>query len=297
MSDNSSTIVVGVDGTESAVDAARWAGALAEALGCSLRLVHSMATTPHEIADATVIAIRAADPESQHDVAAKILNAAEQAVRRDHPSIPITTEAVTDPVDHALIKRGHDARLIVLGCVDVSPAAALLVGSTTMTVATHAACPVVAWRGQSPWTTKAPIVVGVDGSDTGAVALSTAFAIADQLNAPLRAVLAYTTPPASNGVTIPFLIDWEQVEAAELARLKEVVDHHEQRHPGVEVQYFVELAKPAHALLGHTDGAQLVVVGSRGHNRLASVVLGSTGLNLLHHSKIPVMICHRANAG
>ena len=177
----------------------------------------------------------------------------------------------------------------------MSPAAALLVGSTTMTVATHAACPVVAWRGQSCETSTAPVVVGVDGSDAGAVALSAAFAIADRLNAPLRAVRAYTTPPAASEVTIPFLIDWEKVQAAQLAHLKDVVAHHEQRHPGVEVQYFVELAKPAHALLGHTEGAQLVVVGSRGHNRLASVVLGSTGLNLLHHSQIPVMICHRSN--
>ena len=104
MSDNSSTIVVGVDGTESAVDAARWAAALAEALGCSLRLVHSMATAPHAVADAAVIAIRSADAESQHDVAEKILNAAELAVGVDHPSIPITTEAVTDPVVHVLVK-------------------------------------------------------------------------------------------------------------------------------------------------------------------------------------------------
>jgi nucleotide-binding universal stress UspA family protein len=38
--------------------------------------------------------------------------------------------------------------------------------------------------------------------------------------------------------------------------------------------------------------AQLVAVGSRGRGLIASAVLGSTGLNLLHHAEVPsVMIC------
>ncbi|MGV0849866.1 universal stress protein, partial [Mycolicibacterium phlei] len=49
--------------------------------------------------------------------------------------------------------------------------------------------------------------------------------------------------------------------------------------------------KPSRALLRHLDGAQLVVVGSRGRGVLAGAVLGSTGLNLLHHSPIPTVIC------
>ncbi|MET0992571.1 MAG: universal stress protein, partial [Mycobacterium sp.] len=48
-------------------------------------------------------------------------------------------------------------------------------------------------------------------------------------------------------------------------------------------------------LLRHVDDAQLVVVGSRGRGPLAGAVLGSTSLNLLHHSGVPVMICHQTD--
>ncbi|KAA0079372.1 hypothetical protein CIW52_28025 [Mycolicibacterium sp. P9-64] len=39
------------------------------------------------------------------------------------------------------------------------------------------------------------------------------------------------------------------------------------------------------------DRAQLVVVGNRGRPALAAAALGSTSLNVLHHSLIPVVVC------
>jgi len=60
----------------------------------------------------------------------------------------------------------------------------------------------------------------------------------------------------------------------------------------------VETTKPTAALLNQidVDSAQLVVVGNRGRNALASAVLGSTALNLLHHSTVPVMVCRADGA-
>ena len=94
-------------------------------------------------------------------------------------------------------------------------------------------------------------------------------------------------------MTIPFLIDWDALEAIEWAQLTEVVDHYNQGHPTVDASCFIQPTGPAAALLEqiNLDGAQLVVVGSRGRNALASAVLGSTALNLLHHSTVPVMVC------
>ena len=60
MSDEVSRVVVGVDGSDGSISAARWAGAVANKFGTSLHLVHSLATTGQFIADAAVIAIRAA---------------------------------------------------------------------------------------------------------------------------------------------------------------------------------------------------------------------------------------------
>jgi nucleotide-binding universal stress UspA family protein len=65
MADNVSRVVVGVDGSAGSVGAARWAGAVANKFGTSVHLVHSSATTGHFIADAAVIAIRAAATADQ----------------------------------------------------------------------------------------------------------------------------------------------------------------------------------------------------------------------------------------
>jgi len=59
------------------------------------------------------------------------------------------------------------------------------------------------------------------------------------------------------------------------------------------VTHFVEPGGASKALLQHIEDLQLVVVGSRGRTLVTGVLRGSTSLNLLHHSPVPVMVCHR----
>lgn len=174
MSDEVSRVVVGVDGSDGSISAARWAGAVANKFGTSLHLVHSLATTGQFIADAAVIAIRAATTADQHAAAEKVLAIAEQAVHEDATGLEMTTEVVRESADKALAELSQTARLVVVGCDDVNPAAALLMGSTSLAVATHAVCPVVVWRGVAVPNAKS-VVVGVDGTPAGAAALAAAF--------------------------------------------------------------------------------------------------------------------------
>jgi nucleotide-binding universal stress UspA family protein len=189
------------------------------------------------------------------------------------------------------MKLSRTASLVVVGCDDVNPAAALLLGSTSLTLATHGVCPVVVWRGVATPNTKS-VVVGVDGTPAGAAALAAAFEYADRFKLSIKAVHSWSTTVPAGGVTIPFLIDWDALEAAEWALLTHAVDEWSTRYPDVDVRLFVEPIKPGRALLRHLDDAQLVVVGNRRQNALTAAVLGSTSLNLLHHSRVPVMVCH-----
>ena len=141
----------------------------------------------------------------------------------------------------------------------------------------------------------APVVVGVDGTHCVAVALDAAFEFADRFAVKLAAVRAWSMRRPAAAVTIPFLIGWDALEAAEWAQLTEVVDRCNQRHPDVYASCFVEPTRPTAALLQHAASAKLVVVGNRGRNVLNSAVLGSTTLNLLHHSTVPVMVCGPAS--
>jgi nucleotide-binding universal stress UspA family protein len=93
------------------------------------------------------------------------------------------------------------------------------------------------------------------------------------------------------------MIDWEELEHAERLQLSEMLAPLFGLYPDVPVTEVVDLDKPSRALLRRARDAQLVVVGSRGRGLLASAFLGSTGLNLLHHSAIPVMICRSAHSG
>jgi nucleotide-binding universal stress UspA family protein len=282
-------IVVGIDGSLSALHAARWAGAVAARLGAPLQIVYAMPYIGHNFTDAAA-AVRAAVIAGREDAAQPILKTAADAVRSAHPDLSVSTASPTEPADEALKDLSRQARLIVLGSDEVSPTAALLVGSVTLSVVTHSACPVVAWRGEIVHPTGQPIVVGVDGSTSDA-ALGLAFELADALRVPVRAVHSWSTRRTPGDVGLPFLIDWDALEAIEWSALTTAVEPWTKRYPEVDVTFYVERAKPSQALLQHLADAQVLVVGTRGRGALAGTLLGSTSLNVLHHSPLPVAVC------
>lgn len=290
-------VVVGIDGSDGALYAARWAGAVAERFGAPLRIVHALPSVGRNLTQ-TAAAFTAAMMSYQRDMAEAFLKAADDAVRADRPELSVSTVSFNEPADQVLIEASRDARLVVLGGKTVTPAAALLLGSTALAVATRAACPVVAFRGDRATPGDGPVVVGVDDSPAAQSALATAFDFADRFGLAVNAVRSLSlAAPVETGVTIPLLIDWDGVESAELAALTETVDIHHRRHPAVDAKCFIEPDSPGKALLKHVEDSGIVVVGSRGRNALAGVLLGSTSLNLLHHSPVPVIICRSATQG
>lgn len=295
MASSDGPVVVGIDGSDSAINAARWAGAVADRYGAPLQIVYALPTLGRNLT-LSVAAITAAMMSYQRDCADLYLKAAADAVRSDRPGLAITTASVDEPADEALVAASRGARLIVLGGKPVTPAAALLLGSVSLAVATRAACPMVAFRGDRVAPDDSPVVVGVDDSHAAIAALGAAFEFADRFGADITAVRSLSlTPPAEAGVTIPFLIDWEGLEAAELVSLAETVDIANRTHPSVDAKCFVEAASPAKAVFQHAADAQLIAVGTRGRNAVAGTVLGSTSLNMLHHSSVPVLICRAAD--
>ncbi|MDY6869123.1 MAG: universal stress protein [Actinomycetota bacterium] len=291
MAQGTAPVVVGIDGSPSSIHAAHWAAAAAEGYGTSLRLVHSTVTTGQFVADAAVVAIRAAAAAERQAAAEKMLGMVKEAVAEHFPRPDIAVEVVGEPAHEALVGLSRDATLVVVGCDLVSPAAAVLMGSTTLRVAQHASCPVVAWRHiRQPGA--APVVVGVDGTPAGTAALAAAFEFADRFGAPVTAVHSWAAGLDADAVAIPYLIDWEALESAEWELLTSALAPWRGRYPGVQVVTLLDDAKPGQALLDRLTGAQLVVVGNHRGTALSAGLLGSTSLNMLHHSRVPVMVCH-----
>lgn len=288
-------VVVGVDGSGAALRAARWASVVAERLSAPLLIMHAGPSLGHNPTDA-IAQLKAGAIVAQRESAMSILDSAEHAVRAQSNALHVMRADVTAPAEEVLVELSRAARMIVVGSDEVSLGSAILLGSTTTIVATNSVCPVVAWRGDAITPTTRPIVVGVDGDRDSQMAISAAFDTAHRLGAGIIAVHAWSTRRGPAVVTLPSVIDWKEVESGERKRLSERLNPWRQRYPDVDVKCVVEMEKPSRALLRHVRGAQLVVVGSRGRGLFAGAVLGSTGLNLLHHSAIPVMICRPAEA-
>jgi nucleotide-binding universal stress UspA family protein len=106
-------------------------------------------------------------------------------------------------------------------------------------------------------------------------------------DAVVEAVIAWEFP-ATYGYPVPVSgIDWKQL--AEQAVSEAVTDVAEGAAP-VKVTYKVVEGNAAQALLEESAGADLLVVGSRGHGGFVEALLGSTGQHCVHHATCPVVV-------
>ena len=131
------------------------------------------------------------------------------------------------------------------------------------------------------------IVVGVDGSEASKDALRWATGQADLTGASLVAVIAWEFPAAWGGVPVPASYDPEQSarEAAE-----EVVKDVLGPDGLARVDLRVVESRPAPALIEAAAGADLLVVGSRGHGAFSGMLLGSVSQHCVAHSPCPVVV-------
>lgn len=285
------TIVVGVDGSRSALHAALWAAEVAARRHHPLRLVHSNA-------NAVGYTGSMAPPQTYYDAiqasGTQVLADADTAIRNLHPDLPITTalQTAAGPVP-ALIEQTDDALLLVLGSRGKGGFRGALVGSTAVSLVAHARCPVAVIRGDAPDSvprTEGPIVVGVDGSEVSDAAIATAFDEASWRGAELVAVhswLEYISDPALDRW---FGADWAQAQLPENELLAERLAGWQEKYPDVSVRRVVSQGRPVECLLEQAGGAQLIVVGSRGRGGFNGMLLGSTSQALIYHATCPVLV-------
>jgi nucleotide-binding universal stress UspA family protein len=288
-------IVVGVDGTEEALSASRWAAAMAARLRVPLHLVHVMRSV-----DEALLTIASPQDDDAgaypRQLGQAVLDRVADAVHTELPELHVSKTLSQRNVAEALIELSNRARMVVLACEEVSPAGVVLVGSTTLAVAARSSCPVLAWRGSAAVQNSKPIVVAVDEGRVSRAALTTAFELADGLGVGLTAVNAMSSRRPAGEIDIAVIVDWEALKFQAKLRLSGIVEPIADCWPHVPVTCVVETGSARRVIVDHAAAAQLVVVGSRGRGELASVLLGSTGLSLLHHSPAPVVICPASTA-
>lgn len=280
-------IVVGVDGSESATQAVRWAAREAARRQAPLLLVHACSTVPVVTPPGVTL------PRSYHDAmleqGTQWLSDAAEAATAAAPDARVRTELPNGFAAEQLIGRSASAQLVVLGSRGLGGFTGMVVGSIAVAVVTHGHCPVVVVRGVAATDppSELPVAVGVDGSPASDAAVRFAFDAAAARGVPVVAV--HTWMDVALGVEWD-AVDWERIEAQEHPLLAERLATARERHPGVPVQRVVTQDRPARTLLEVAQHAQLVVVGSRGRGGFRGLLLGSTSQALIYHSPCPVAV-------
>jgi nucleotide-binding universal stress UspA family protein len=133
------------------------------------------------------------------------------------------------------------------------------------------------------------VVVGIDGSDSSSAAARWAAAEATRRQVPLRVIHVVPPPPGALATDLAWAaIDWQDRSQP---LLDAVTDFLHQLHPGLEVRSGVLVGQPtAAALNSEAESAELLVIGSRGRGGFASLLLGSTAVQVLETLTTPVVI-------
>ena len=134
------------------------------------------------------------------------------------------------------------------------------------------------------------IVVGVDASENGQIALRWALQQARLTGAELHAVTAWEVSAAYGYVPMYTDVDLEgDARKQQDVALEQVAAEAE----GVTVVHRVVRGHAAEALLDAARDADLLVVGSRGHGTFAGTLLGSVSQQCVHHAHCPVVVVPR----
>jgi nucleotide-binding universal stress UspA family protein len=142
------------------------------------------------------------------------------------------------------------------------------------------------------------VVVGIDFSSGAQAALLFALQDAARRGVAVDAVTAYRPPDYWMDFYAIASYQVDQVRTAALDRLREFVAEVVQKgpQPPPEVRVHAAMGAAADVLIHESHGADLLVVGSRGHGGFASMLLGSVSMQCAMHASCPVTVVHSPEA-
>jgi nucleotide-binding universal stress UspA family protein len=285
-------IVVGVDGSVQALEAAEWA--FQEAV-LRQRPVHLVSGVILDLFEALL-------PPMDHAVLLDLAREALLDAKARAPQgfdLPVTRQLVGQAPARVLVEASEVADLVVVGTRGHGGFAGMLLGSVSQHVSRHAHCGVAVVRPTAE-TALADVVAGIDMSHRDPVVLRTAFEEARRRQVMLRVVHTWfaldvsgsPVGPGGSQVGVGPIGDHHREERAraQQAQLDGVLQPWRQDYPDVKVAHEAVLGHPVKVLTGASQRASLVVVGARGAGEFAGLLLGSTTSALLHRAHCPVLV-------
>ena len=288
------TILVGIDGSVGAKNALRWACEEATLYGDAKIVAMSVWFAPVPVSSPWLpnvdLPIDLTEPTER-----SLADTVSAVASEQFGSLQIEQRVVHGAAAAVLIAEAAHGDLVVVGSRGLGGFKGLLLGSVSHQVVSHAPCPLVIVPNRERTATgghaKPSIVVGVDGSANSIAALRWVTRRARATGATIRAIFVWRLPPVSptpQSISMG-LSPTEIVGHAAAITLDEYLE--EAALPSdVEVECINIEGTPAKVLIEEGSRADLLVVGARGHEGFAGLLLGSVATAVTRHATRPVAV-------
>ena len=291
--EHKNVVVVGVDGSEPAKQALKWAAAQARQRKASLHLLC--------IFELPSYAVNAGEDAQAAPGGALLYEAAETMVKEmarspELAGLEVTWSLLDGDPSERLIEMSKDVALVVVGGHGDSRGsiADRLLRTVSTAVPAYAYCPtvVVPHLGKDVSETNLPVrtvLVGADGSDHAKLALQRAIWEADRWNAKLTVVTAVNVDVAS---WMPQFSLSPDLLAGIAETIQEQVDELREGRD-IEIEVLALEGNPAKLMAEYSAQVDLMVMGTRGRGGFSGLLLGSTSQTVLEYTACPTMVVPR----
>jgi nucleotide-binding universal stress UspA family protein len=277
---SSPVIVVGIDGSRSAVGAALWAVDEAVSRDIPLKLVCAIDPSDH--------------PNADTEDAARELATAEIAVRQAYTAVESTDKPVKIEIEilqknptHALIESSRRAALLCVGSIGLKHSSQGRIGSTAAALAAAAHCPVAVVHGfDSHRAHEGWVVAELGEASTLEGVLLRGLEEARLRGLPLRVLTTwqsrYTDIHANNAVA--------NGNRLARARLDRRLDQWRKRFPDLDVEAVAVHGSTLNYFAKEAGSIKLLVIG---HERAHGIreLVGPPGYATLHQAGCSVLVC------
>lgn len=285
-----SRVTVGLDGSPESSAAARWAAHEAGLRSASLDLVHA-----EEWLEDPPLPV--ATTEERRHWAEGVLRETADVLRREHPSLEISTRRVGGLPSLALASAAKDSDMLVLGSRGLGSIAGFLVGSTGSATIAETERPVVLVRSADHTgipsggvSEPGPVVAGVDVRQASDRLLAFAFEEAAHRDGRLAVIHGWSPPPVLSYAPALHAGVLAEIAHGVATEMDEILGPWRDRFPSVTVAPRVTIGQAATQILDAAAGCALVVVGRRIRRSPFGIHIGPVTHAVLHHATSPVAV-------
>lgn len=289
-------IVVGVDGSEHADRAVRWAAEQAHRERRGLMVVVADDRDGRQWSG-TITGRHPEETEPALRSARLIVDDAAALAHEEQPQVDVTALAVSGDAREVLVDLSATAHLLVVGSRGRGTLRSLFLGSVSSAVARSSACPVVVCRPGNDRPTDG-VIVGADGSAESLSVLEFAFAQASLRGSHLTVVHCFwdtTAAVAGFREASAAVLNEPHLEELRLV-LAESTAGFQEKYPDVDVSLLLRHGLVDEALTRRGKHWDLIVVGRHPVTTLERIIVGSISTAVLERSHCSVAVVPEATS-